>query len=443
MKSALNTKRLGTDTGDCKRNMKCIIVKLKTVIKNILFLFSKKKVKLENDSISKVKVSKSALSVFSLSTNPIISFRVDGKLFFFRECHKTYKKHEFFENAIVRFFDFIELQKVDKEIFKEKIPIKTSFSEEEIIGFKEYILAKKDERSFYKRIVKTDIISDKSGFNIWITRSYNKDFFSEYGLDDLTPKFFDIAILFLWHMRSSCLLFRTRKISTYDGYSFFSAGKTISSKIVAEELGLSQMIVDAKPTYLVLDDNVQLFGVLTPKAQGCRARDMQISASSLLQKELHNLYLLDEICFQTDHGPDNYNIYCDDEACRVIAFDNDNPYTFSPLPYIKSTIGGCSARKGGKGGMLCPIIGNEIFERIKSISFEVLKKRLTPYLNRVQVYSLICRLRSIQKAMLKAQEEGYLTVLNSNDWNEEMLQMELNGEFGETYLTILMKAIGE
>lgn len=423
--------------------MKWISMELKTMIKGILFLFSKKRVKLENDSISKMNVSKRFLSVFSLSTNPIISFKVDDKLFFFRECHKIYKKHEFFEKAIIRFFDFIELQKVDKEIFKERIPIRISFSEEEIIEFKKYILTKKKERLFYKKIVKTDKISEKTGFNIWITQSYNKDFFSEYGLDDLASEFFDIAILFLWHMRSSCLLFRTQKISKYDEYSFFSAGKTISSKIVAEELGISHMIVDAKPVYLLLDDNVQLFGILTPKAQGCRARDLQISANSLLQKELHDLYLLDIICFQTDHGPDNYNIYCDDETCYINAFDNDNPYAFSPLPYIKSTIGGCSPRIDGKGRILCPIISSDIFENIKNINFEVLKKRLMPYLSRIQVDSLICRIRSIQKAMLKAQEEGNLTVLNNNDWNEEILQMELNGEFGETYLTILMKVIEE
>ncbi len=413
------------------------------MIKDILFLFSKKRVKLVGNSIGKINVSKNSLSVFSLSTNPIISFKVDGELFFFRECHKIYKKREFFENAIIRFFDFLELQRVDKEVFKERIPIKISFSEEEITGFKEYILTKKKERLFCRKIVKADKISDKIGFNIWLTQSYHKVFFGKYGLDDVAAAFFDIAVLFLWHMRSFCLLFRTQKISTYDGYSFFSAGKTISSKIVAEELGLSHIIVDAKPMYLLLDDNVRLFGVLTPKAPGCRARDLKMSANSLLQKELHDLYLIDQICLQTDHGPDNYNVYCDDETCRINAFDNDNPYAFSPLPYIKPNIGGCSPRVNDKCGISYPIISQGVFERIKNISFDVLKKRLMPYLNRVQVASLIFRIRSIRKAMIKAQKNSSLVVLNDNDWNEELLQMELNGEFGETYLTILMKAIGE
>ena len=154
------------------------------------------------------------------------------------------------------------------------------------------------------------------------------------------------------------------------------------------------------------------------------------------------MYLLDKICFQTDHGPDNYNVYCDDKNCLVSAFDNDNPYAFSPLPYIKKNVGGCSPQTDGKGGISCPIISNDIFERIKNVSCEGLKKRLTPYLNRAQVYSLIYRIRSIRKELMKAQVEGNLTVLNNNDWNEEILQKELNGEFGETYLTVLIKVIG-
>lgn len=423
-------KRQDTDTGDCNQDMKRISVILKKVIQRILFLLSKKRVTIDNNSVSSIKLSKNSLSVFSLSTNPIISFEIDGELFFFRECNKIYKKREFFKNAIQRFFDFIELQKVNKEIFKEKIPIKISFSEKEIIEFKKYILTKKDERPFYKKLVKTDKICGETGFNIWQTRSYDETFFSEFGLDDLKSDLFDIAVLFLWHMRSSCLLFRTQKISRYDGYSFFSASKTVASKIVAEELGLSHMIVDARPVCLSLDNDVKLFGILTPKAPGFRALDLQIQANSLLQKELHDLCLLDKICFQTDHGADNYNIYCDDKTCFVCAFDNDNPYAFSPLPYVKTNRG---------GGFLFPVISNGIFEKIKNVDFKTLKKRLTPYLNAAQVNSLIYRMRSIQKSMIKAQKMGTLNVLNENDWTEELLHKELFGEFGETYLTALIK----
>lgn len=414
--------------------MKRISVKLKSMIKFFLYLFSKKRVKLENNSIGKISVSKKDLSVFSLSTNPIISFKIDGELFFFRECHKIYKKREFYENSIIRFFDFIELQKVDKEIFKEKIPIRVSFLDEEINGFKKYILNQKNERLFYQKIVKTDKISDRIGFNIWKTQIYNDAFFTQFGMGDLPSEYFDIAVLFLWHMRSSFLNYRTRKISVWNGYSFFSAGKAIASKIVAEELGVAHMIVDAKPVYLSLSGNVQLFGVLTPKAQGYRARDLQISASSSLQKELHDLYLLDKICFQTDHGPDNYNIYGDDQMYYVTAFDNDNQYTFSPITNIKAGI-------GGKGCILFPIISSDIFEGIKKVNFDILRERLMPYLNRIQIYALIYRIKGVQRAMLRSQEKGELTILKNNDWSEYVIQRELNGEFGETYLTNLMKVI--
>lgn len=418
-------------------------MKVKTMIRDILFLFCKKRVNFSNDNIEKICISKSALSVFSLSTNPVISFKYRGQLYFFRECHQVDNKQIFFEKAIVRFFDFLELQKVDKEIFKEEIPIRISFSENEVIRFKEYILHKKQERQFYRKIIHADKISERIGFNIWLTQSYDITFFSIFGFDDLASDLFDIAILFLWHMRSSALQFRHQKISVYSGFSFFSASKTIASKIVAEELGVSHIIVDAKPVYLLLDGVVALFGILTPKAPGCRAHDVQLSVNSMLQKELHDLYLLDNICLQTDHGPDNYNIYCDAESCYISAFDNDNPYAFSPLPYIKKSIVGCSSCIDDKGKLSCPFISKELFEKIRNVNFAGLKHRLIPYINKAQVDSLIYRIRIIQKAMMKAQDDGALILLENNDWNEEILQMELSGAFGETYLTKLMKVIGK
>ncbi len=416
-----------------------IVEKIKSLLKAILFFLSKKQVELEHNSIRKIYLSKKSVSVFSLSTNPIISFELDGKLFFFRECTKICNKCDFCENAIIRFFDFIDQQKVNPKIFKEKIPIKISFSEEEIVGFKEYIFNKKNERAFLKKAVMADRISVKTGFNIWIERSYDNIFFNEYGMGDIIPEFFDIGVLFLWHMRSSALSFRTQKISTFNGYSFLNASKTISSKIVAEELGVSHMIVDAQPVYLFLEE-IKLFGILTPKAEGDRARDLHISANSFLQKELHNLNWLDRISFQTDHGPDNYNIYSQEEVCCVIAFDNDNQYAFSPLTQIVSTAGKWCRRRGSKGGTSCPIISDNIFNNIINVDFEVLKKRLKPYLNQLQIKALLCRLKYIKKTLMRAEKSRNLTILKDDDWSDKILQMELNGEFGETYLNILMKA---
>lgn len=418
-----------------------IVEKMKSFVKKILFFLSKKQVKLKNDGILKINLEKKSISVFSLSTNPIVSFDLDGQLFFFRECPKICEKYDFFKNAIFRFFDFIDQQKVDQEIFKEKIPIKISFSKEEITGFKEYIFNKINERSFFEKIIRSDRISVKVGFNIWIERSYDNSFFCDYGMGDLPQNFFDIGVLFLWHMRSSALSFKTQKISTFNGYSFFCASKSISSKIVAEELGLAHMIVDAQPVYLFVDD-IKLFGILTPKAEGDRARDLKISVNSSLQKELHDLNWLDRISFQTDHGPDNYNVYCKEKSYHIVAFDNDNQYTFSPLTMITSTVGRWNRRNRSHNGVSHSVIGDHIFSCIINVDFEVLNKRLKPYLNQLQIVSLLYRLKHIRKILVREKKRGNLTVLKESDWNDNILQMELNGAFGETYLNILMKAIG-
>ena len=422
--------------------MKSVRATLKSLVRGSLFLLSKKNVKLGNDDINKINIPKSSLSVFSLSTNPIISFKSGDELFFFRECNQILERHDFFENTISRFFDFLKLQKVDKDVFKEEIPIRISFSKKEETGFKNYILTKKKDKSFYRKIIKTDKISEAIGFNIWLPRVYDSSFFGEFGLYDLPTEFFEIAVLFLWHMRSSFLQFRTRKLSICRGHSFFAAGKTLSSKIVAEELGFSHLIVDAIPAYLVLEDNTQLFGILTSKAAGCRACDFENQANPMLQKELHDLYLLDNICCQPDHGPDNYNVYCTEGVWRVSAFDNDNPYAFLPIPFVRMTVARCSPCLDGKGRTSCKIISKDAFDGIENINLLVLKKRLKPYLSRLQVGSLVRRIKRIRNALSKARDTGDLAVLNSEDWNEELLRMELNCKFGETYLTKLMNVIG-
>ena len=108
--------------------MKSVRATLKSLVRGSLFLLSKKNVKLGNDDINKINIPKSSLSVFSLSTNPIISFKSGDELFFFRECNQILERHDFFENTISRFFYFLKLQKVDKDVFKEEIPIRISFS---------------------------------------------------------------------------------------------------------------------------------------------------------------------------------------------------------------------------------------------------------------------------------------------------------------------------
>ena len=416
--------------------------KLKSLINYLLFLLSKKKILLDNSTIGQINVSKKSISVFSLSTNPIVSFTIEDKLYFFRECPRIYSKRAFLENAIARFFYFLGNQRVDKEIFKEEIPIRISFSQEEISRFKEYIVLRQQERSFYKKITNADFISDRVGFNIWTNQEYKFDFFNQFGLHNLPTELFDIAILFLWHMRSSFLRFKIRKISQCQDYSFFEAGKTIATNIVAEELGIGNVVVEAQLAYLVLDDGVRLLGVITPKAEGCRARDSHISSTPMLQKKLHDLFLLDNICFQTDHGPDNYNVYCNGNTCSVRAFDNDNPQTFAPLPYIKKSLAGCDSFISSKGFLMCPFVTEGIFQRIEANDFKTMKGRLKPYLNILQIYALLYRIRIVRKAIMKSYRYGKLNIMNENDWNEKTVQMELNGNFGETYLTKLMKAIG-
>ena len=413
---------------------------LKILIKRIVFFLNSKRINIEDSDVITINISRNELSVFSLSTNPIISFKIGGNIYFFRECPQIFCKHEFFDRAIVRFFDFIDLQKVDKQIFKQKIPIRISFSKNEVDEFKEYISAI-GTSSFYEKLAQADKIADRVSFNIWTKQEYDGVFFSKFGMMQLPEHLFDIAILFIWNMRSSAILFHNLTVSRFDKYSFFNAAKTISSKIVAEEFGVPKLLVDAKIVYLMLDDNTKLLGVLTPKACGDRACDMIVDPDPSLQKELHDLFVLDNLCWQTDHGPDNYNIYRDNGTCHICAFDNDNPYTFLPIPYVNTNISGCSSFIDNNGKMKDSYISGQLLNGLEHVNLTTLKKRLKPYLNHLQVQALIHRVKIVKKSIMRAREDHELKAINDNECDKEILNNELSGAFGETYLTKLMKAV--
>ena len=183
------------------------------------------------------------------------------------------KFRDYFICSAKRFFFIIVRSNISKDDFSQDIPISTSFSDETVKAFKKYIESTIANKSFLKTMSDADIISERIGFNIWTNQKYGKEFFSSFGFDDIPENLQEIAVSFLWYMRSAAMNYRNRNIVRGGMHSFFGAVRAVSSKTVAESLGLNHMIPDCRWCSLSVDGGEPLLGVISDAAPGERMAD--------------------------------------------------------------------------------------------------------------------------------------------------------------------------
>ncbi len=388
--------------------------------------------------IQYIKMSKSEISYFNLSSNPILSFICDGKLCYFRECPRILSFNEYFEKAVEKFFETIHQLHINEKHFKQEIPIEINFSKVIVSVFREYLQKLLNCESFWKTISRVDKISQKMKFSIWEPHSYTSDFFDAYGLCNLPNDCYDIAIYFIWYMRSASAIYRTLNIVRGKKYSYFSGVRSVASTIVADAIGLGHMITSARFCRIEFDDGEIILGVISDAASGTRMVDSSVQLNGSLQKELLNLNVLDLICFQTDHGANNYNVFEQEGVYTVCAFDNDNPNTFLPVPMIKHNFLGCSSLVTSEGLLNRPYISKEMISNIQSVDVDRLKKQLKPYMNSLQIGALIFRLKKIRNMFEKSINRNPNLAIADNEWNDKTVMEEVNGKYGRTYLSRLL-----
>ena len=406
------------------------------ILRDVAYLFTMKRLDEKKMKSKRICLHGEDLSFFTLSTNSIISFNYEGVHYYFRECPKEMSYNDYFIYYINRFFIMIDKANAIDKNFSQKTPISVSFSAETVGNFRVYIDRKVKHRSFLKELSKADVISEKIGFNIWENQKFDKKFFCQFGLDNLPENLYEISVSFLWYVRSVANNYRRRNIVRGKNYSYFSAVRSLSSKIVADELGLGHIIPDSCWCELVIDDRDTLFGILCSEAPGKRMADTVIEHPYKIQKELMNLNVLDVISFQKDHGPNNYNVDLNNvEDQFVCAYDNDNPVTFFPLPTVKLSLSGCSPLINKRGIIDRPYFDTKLAMRIKNIDYNILLRKLKPYLNYLQRASLFVRLYKINRAISKTDRTKNGFLLQEDQWNEHTAKSELGNEQVVTYLS--------
>jgi hypothetical protein len=90
-----------------------------------------------------------------------------------------------------------------------------------------------------------------------------------------------------------------------------------------------------------------------------------------------------------------------------------------------------------------PYIDGELLFAIQNLNTALLKKELKPYLNFLQIFALICRLKLMRKQLAKSSKEEPRMAAPCRAWIEDMLTEELSGKYGKTYLTIVAEMRGK
>ena len=390
-------------------------MKILKFIKNIVFrliqkvgILSRSSLKFdENIEVIDARDERYSFDVMYKNSNTIIKITNDGKKCFFKECRPILNKS-----------DFLKLLNDDYMFFSKKSLIPKI----------------KNKKRFFSMGSLSDKYSSISKF--FITKKYEL-----LGLENPTNKdeeriFIDYA-KFVWSEVYNYKLnasFKRRK------YETFNAARSLSFFSIAKLFNLSYLVPNTRLCKIVGFGNYDRIGVLMDDAKGTDLSeitpiDRKNKVDPLLQKEFLNLNILDAICFEKDHRPDNYNVIFNKngDAESICVFDNDSPMSFFLSNKISfETYEGCSPLVKGKW-FYRPFIDSTVYKRINNINKQEIVEALAPYLHHAQIDAFISRFTSLKKAINKSIESGKCKLIEK-EWNSKTMETELSGAYGLSYL---------
>lgn len=384
-------------------------------------------------AVRELHVAPSALSVFSLSANNIKYVRTEKGVEYFREIICRIPLSDYLQALLDDYF-FLFYNERELDNFSQAVPIEIQFPAEVKSAFEAYVRKCQQHPDFFAKLSKLEAVVRRTGYSMWRPKTrLTEEMLAECGFLDCPEPLLRVFPDFFSFMKSGIEQYRRSAPAGVGGMDSFNACRTISTKIVADALGLGYLIPDTEVVHLCAGEK-RMYGVLCSRCPGMRAKDALWEAAPSLQKDLADLQVLDAICFQKDHGLNNYNVYAvEGRAAGVMAFDNDNLWTFFPFFHISFASAGGAPLLGGDGLVRMPHLSAETARRIMECDTRNLCLCLAPYLNRLQRMALSFRIKALQRALRRTMAARPDFLLTDSDWSEQTLQQELSGAFGHTY----------
>ena len=225
-----------------------------------------------------------------------------------------------------------------------------------------------------------------------------------------------------------------RSLYSYQYQSLFS-GKMKSTKIIADLLGAEDIVPSTKYICLKCGNAIKI-GVSVDVAAGKGFWNINgIRITPSFQREINIMNMLDVICYEKDHRPDNY--FCKvDEADNIIGvsvFDNDSPSTFLPSLSIRFRSFSLEAPfVDNRGYINRPFFDKKSAECLMQLRKEVISQKLSGHLTSIEIFAVIVRVERLKKAMKRSLADGKLKLLTPEEFSRSTMLEELSGGYGNT-----------
>lgn len=222
-------------------------------------------------------------------------------------------------------------------------------------------------------------------------------------------------------------------------FQMFNANRLLAETKMAELLGLEDLLTKVEFVNLRIEGLPDMLGTMMSNADGVDVREIKdcykTAITPQLARALNNLNILDVICYEQDHRPGNYKVVLNSEgkAVSIQSFDNDSPWAFSPFGKVNFHTYERASYIINNGKINRPAIDKQLAEKIVGFTKNDISQEFSQYLNKLQLRALWNRINALQIALNNSKEIW----LEEAEWTEDLMQSELSGKWGRTYIVIL------
>ena len=202
------------------------------------------------------------------------------------------------------------------------------------------------------------------------------------------------------------------------------AVRNVATSRMATLLGAGGLVAKSTTALVQEKGKQQRKGIVMERARGQSAADVdrthaetKVKYSPDAVRQLVNLHLLDLVCGQTDRHMNNYFVTMNQQGQidGVQGIDNDVAFGGLTGQDIKRKTGHLL----GVESMHLPVVDQEMYESICSLTTEVIQVNFADLLSQKEINALADRIRTVREYLTKRIEAGTLITVEKDQWTTE------------------------
>lgn len=386
---------------------------------------------MRNQSIFKMDQTKiielTAISDYNISSNITFKIKEKGREGYFRPCRIHNKMTNYIEILVNEYFRVV-------------------YTEEDSENLKNLITSDLKNSNNYKLFLNLPSVYEQHSLEM---RNMSFSQFNLLGLPSLCEVLWSNKIGFVKYCKGGLEDYKNNIYLNHRSFHNFNLNRQFATRALAEILGISEIIPKSEIVKIYFGkDRYEMTGTLMAEAGDANPCKISLKKRNGYTKsfvrQISNLEYLDAICYQLDHRLGNCNVVINhDKIEGLMAFDNDAPMTFFPFLYVpKTTYCRCSSVIVEFNRINRPYIDSILYQKLNSVKFCDIRKKLGSYLTYMQLFALYCRVVIVRNAIQNSIRLNLLQVVRDSEWNyiDENKYFDVEGGgYGMTYLKYFLK----